>query len=183
MRWSLRGQRVEVIDHGQDSRAKRDLVALEPGRISLAVPALVVAVDDRRDRIGKRHGRDDLGAYLRMHLHPLEFLVGQRSGLRQDVLGHRELADVVQEGRGPDALHVGWRHAHHAAPGRRRAPGPDGSARSPSGPWRRWRAPALRWSPGARPTTHRRDAARLPPCRSRRDRCGASGTTDLPAAE
>ena len=114
MRRPLRRQRVEVIDDRQDARAERDLLALETGRIALAVPALVVAVDDRRDRVGKRHRRDDLGAHLRMHLHPLELLVGQRTGLRQDVLGHRELADVVQQRRRPHALHVGRRHAHDA---------------------------------------------------------------------
>ncbi len=114
MRRSLRGQRVEVIDDRQDARANRNLVALEAGRIALAVPALVMAVDDRRDRIGKRHRRDNLGAHLRMHLHPLELFVGQRTGLRQDVLRHGELADVVQQRRRPDALDVGRRHAHDA---------------------------------------------------------------------
>ena len=110
----LRGQRVEVIHHREDARAKRNLIALEPGRIALAIPSLVVAVDDRRHRIRERHRRDDLGAHLRMHLHPLELLGGQRTGLRQDVLGHRELADVVQQRRRADALYVGRRHADDA---------------------------------------------------------------------
>ena len=61
----LRHQRVEVVHDRKDARAERDLVALQAGRIALAVPALVVAEDERRDRIGERHAADDLGADLR----------------------------------------------------------------------------------------------------------------------
>ena len=108
----LRRQRVEEIDRGQDPRAQRNLFAAQAVRIALAVPPLVVAVHERGDRVGKRHVRDDLGAHLRMHLHPLELLLGQRTGLRQDVLGHRQLADVVQQRRRPEALDLARRHAH-----------------------------------------------------------------------
>ena len=41
-----------------------------------------------------------------MDLDALEFLRRQRVGLRQDVLGHGHVADVVQQRRGPDALHL-----------------------------------------------------------------------------
>ena len=88
--------------------------AAEPGWIPLAVPALVVAEDERRHRIGKRHPADDLGADLRVDADLLELFLGERPRLRQDVLGHGELADVVQERRGLDTLDVGAGHAERA---------------------------------------------------------------------
>ncbi len=126
----LRGQRVEVVHGRENARAERNLLARQAVRIALAVPALVVIQDERRHRIGERHVRDDLRADLRMHLHPLELFLRQRTRLRQDVLGHRELSDVVQQRGRPHALHVAGRHAHglgepgredlHAADVRRR---------------------------------------------------------------
>ena len=70
----LRGQRVELIDDRQDAGAERNLLALEPARIPAAVPSLVMRQDERRDRIRKRHGSDDLRADLRMRPDLLELL-------------------------------------------------------------------------------------------------------------
>ena len=108
-------QRVVVVDDREDSRAERNLFALQALRIALAVPAFVVAEDQRRHRIRERHGADDLGADLRMHADLLELFLRQRAGLRQDVLRHRELADVVQQRRGLDALDFGVGHAERRA--------------------------------------------------------------------
>ena len=44
----------------------------------------------------------------------LELLLGERPGLREDVLGHGELADVVQQRRGLDALDLVGRHPERA---------------------------------------------------------------------
>ena len=107
-------QRVVVVDDREDARAERNLFALQPLRIALAVPAFVVAEDQRRDRIRERHRADDLGADLRMDADLLELFLRQRAGLRQDVLGHGELADVVQQRRGLDALDLGVGHAEAA---------------------------------------------------------------------
>ena len=100
----LRRDRVVVVDDRQNARADRNRLAGQSLRITLAVPSLVVAEDQRRDRIRKRHAGDDLRADLRMDADLLEFFRRQRPGLREDVLGHRELADVVQQRRGLDAL-------------------------------------------------------------------------------
>src|SRR5262249_55544262 len=53
---------------------------------------------------GERHGRDDLCTDLRVDANLLEFFLRQRTRLRQDVLGDRQLADVVQERRRLHAL-------------------------------------------------------------------------------
>ncbi len=107
----LRRERVEVIDDRENARAGRDFVALHAGRVALAVPALVVAQNERRDRIGERHARDDLRADLRVDADLLELFLRERPRLRQNVLGHRQLADVVQQRGGLDALNLVLRHA------------------------------------------------------------------------
>ena len=114
----LRHQRVEVVDDRQDARAERDLFTLQSGRVALAVPALVMAQDQRRHRIRERHRADDVRADLRMRADLLELLGRQRPGLRQDVLGHGELADVVQQRRRLHALDFVLRHAQRARDGR-----------------------------------------------------------------
>ena len=91
---ALGHQRVEVVDDRQDARAERDLVGLEPGRVALAVPALVVAEDQGRDRVREGDVLDNLKADLRVNPDLLELLLGQAPGFRQDVLGDRELPDV-----------------------------------------------------------------------------------------
>ena len=87
---------------------------LQARGIALAVPALVVAQDQRRHRIRERHRADDVGADLRMRANLLELFGRQRTRLRQDVLGHRELADVVQQRRGLHALDLVLGHAERA---------------------------------------------------------------------
>ncbi len=50
-------QRIEIVDDAEDARAERDLVLLQAGRIAAAVPALVVAQDERRHRVRERNRR------------------------------------------------------------------------------------------------------------------------------
>ena len=107
-------ERVVVVDDRQDARAERNLFALQSLRIALAVPAFVVAEDERRHRVREGHGTDDLRADLRMDADLLELLLRQRAGLRQDVFGHGELADVVEQRRRLDALDFGVGHAEPA---------------------------------------------------------------------
>src|SRR4029453_13520008 len=74
-----------------------DIVAAQTGRVSSSVPALVMASDQRRDRAGEGDRFDDFGADLRVDLHLLPLVSGERSGLREDMLGYRELTDVMEE--------------------------------------------------------------------------------------
>ena len=103
--------RVEVIDDRQDPRANRNVFTADALRIALAIPPFVMAQDEGRNRIGERHGGDNLGADLRMNPDLLELLLGERPGLRQDVLRHGELADVVKQRRRLDALDVLFRES------------------------------------------------------------------------
>jgi hypothetical protein len=60
---------------------ERDLVAFEPGRITLAIPSLVVAQNERYHRIGKWHTADNLGTHPRVDADLLEFLQCQGTWL------------------------------------------------------------------------------------------------------
>ena len=102
---TVRRQRIEVVDHREDPRPERNLLALEAVRIPLAVPTLVVRQYERRHRVREGDGADDLRANLRVDLHLQELLLGEGTRLREDVFGNRELADVVQQGSHAHALH------------------------------------------------------------------------------
>ena len=102
----LAQQRVEAIDQGDDPRAERNRLADEAGRVAAAVPVLVVAEDQRRDRRRERHGVDDVGADLRVQPQLAALVVGQAVALGEDVLRHGQHADVVQHRRGRDGLHL-----------------------------------------------------------------------------
>ena len=78
-----------------------------PRGIAEPVPALVMAQHELADRRAERHVAQNLGADARVNLDALELLRRQRVGLRQDVFGHRHVADVVQQRRGAHRLHVG----------------------------------------------------------------------------
>ena len=108
---AIAGQGVVVVDDADDARAERDVLAGQAVGIAGAVPALVVRADQRHDRIRERHVRDDLGADARMRLDAGELLGGERPRLREDVLGHGQLADVVQQRRGLDAADLALAHA------------------------------------------------------------------------
>ena len=99
-------QRAVAVGNRQDARAHRNRVAAQARRIAEAVPALVVAEHQVGHRRPELDVAQDLGADARVDLDALELLGRQRLGLGEDVLGHGHVAHVVQQGRGPHALHV-----------------------------------------------------------------------------
>src|SRR5439155_25084693 len=86
------------------SRKKRDLVALESTRITGAVDALVVRMDDLGDGAIAGDPPDDTGALSRVLLDDLPVVVAQPAVGEQDAVRKDELADVVQEPGGVDEL-------------------------------------------------------------------------------
>ena len=90
--------RVEGVGDEDDARAERDLLAGEAVGVALAVPALVMVqhpVGDRVDAEALEHPVAD----LRVPLEHEPLRVGQGCRLAQDLLGDRELAEVVQAAR------------------------------------------------------------------------------------
>ena len=108
--------RLEGVGDEQDSRRQRDPLAGQPLRVATPVPPLVVMADPGRDRIGAErleHGRPDLG----MALDGEALVLGQRARLPEHVGRQRQLADVAQDARQADELHMldGQLHAHRDA--------------------------------------------------------------------
>jgi hypothetical protein len=77
-------------------RASSDLVAAQAVWIAAAVRPLVMELDDRQVPGQERHRMENARAEHRMLPDHRELLVGQRAGLAQHLVGHADLADVVE---------------------------------------------------------------------------------------
>ena len=98
--------RLVGVDDRHDPRPDRDLAAGEAVGIAAAVVPLVVVEHDRR-RVAQRAGllEDDL-ADLRVLRHDPPLGRREVAGLGQDLVRDRELAEVVEQARGADALEL-----------------------------------------------------------------------------
>ena len=65
---------------------------------------------DRHHRIGKADPLQDLRPHQRVDFHLFKFFRRQPSRLRDDVLGHGQLADVMQQRRGMQGFHFARAH-------------------------------------------------------------------------
>jgi hypothetical protein len=106
------GEGVEDIGHGGDPTLDADLLAPQAVGIAGTVPPFVVGQRDRGrqpDDLGVGIGQQPV-AQLRMALDPPPLVVGQRAGLQQHVVGHTDLADVVEHAGQTDGLGRPHRH-------------------------------------------------------------------------
>ena len=102
------GERIQAIHRRQNTRPDGNLFASEAVRVSRAVPLLVMGPHDRGHRIGEAHALQNLGSHDRVNLHLVELFRRQLAGLRDDVLRHRQLSDVVQQGGRLQSLQFGF---------------------------------------------------------------------------
>ena len=103
--------RVQKIHRRKNARPDRNLFALQPEGIARSVPLLVMRPDDRHHRIGKADPLQNLRPHQRVDLHLFKFFRRQAPGLRDDVFGHGQLADVVQQRRRVQSFHFARGHA------------------------------------------------------------------------
>src|SRR4029077_11244906 len=89
---------VERVRDMDDASSERDVLALQPVRVTRAVEALVVVADGRHGVVQKAEAVDDACPFLRMALHERPLLGGQARRLQENRVRNRELADVVEEG-------------------------------------------------------------------------------------
>ena len=89
--------RVVGVGDGHDPGAERDLVAAQPVRVAVAGEALVVVEDDRHGVLEGRGLLEDDLADARMLDDRAPLAGGERRRLLEDVLGDRDLADVVEQ--------------------------------------------------------------------------------------
>ena len=99
-------QGVQKIDRGENACANRNLFALQAVGIAGAIPLFVVGPHDRHHRIREAHALQNLRPHHGVDFHLFEFFRRQPSRLRDDVLGHGEFADIVQQRRGLQRFHL-----------------------------------------------------------------------------
>jgi len=67
---------------------------------------------NRNHGIRKVHTTEQLGSYNRVNFHLVEFSRGQWTGLVENVRGHSELSDVMQQSGAANQLHAVRRQSH-----------------------------------------------------------------------
>ena len=101
----IRSQSVQKIHCRQNAGANRNLRPAQSQRIACPVKLFVMGPYDGHDRVWKAHPLEDFRSHQRMNLHFLEFFRRQAARFRDDVLGNRKLAYIVQQGCGLQRLH------------------------------------------------------------------------------
>src|SRR5581483_7985786 len=96
---AVAAHRVEGVADRDHAGAERDLLAGEPVRVALPVPALVGGAHQAGDRSHRREGADDPLPDQRVRSHQLPLDLVERCRLAEDLLGDRDLSDVVEPGR------------------------------------------------------------------------------------
>jgi hypothetical protein len=101
---AVAGQGVVGIGNGHDQCGRWDCVTGQAVRITLSVPAFVVAMGDlvraleqpRRPTRVALDLRDDVATAYHVAAYRVDFFGRQGAGLEQDAIGHGAVADVVQ---------------------------------------------------------------------------------------
>ena len=91
-----RGHRVVGVADGDDARRQGYRLARDAVGVTGAVPALVRGADDVADPAQRRGGGEDALADERVLADECPFVLGERARLAQDLVGHGDLADVVE---------------------------------------------------------------------------------------
>jgi hypothetical protein len=104
---AVRDQPAVAVGDRDDPSLDRNLLAAQPVRVAVAVPALVVVADRRRERHEPRHPLDDPGSDHGVQLDHRALLAREGARLEQHPLAHAELADVPQQARELQLLATG----------------------------------------------------------------------------
>jgi len=112
---AIGSHRVERVAHEDDARAERDLRSGQAVRVAAAVVALVARAHEPGDRHQRRCDAEDPLADDGVAAHERPLLVVQRTGLGEDAVRDRHLADVQQLGGAHDLVERLGRQAEPAA--------------------------------------------------------------------
>src|SRR5437867_2006756 len=84
-------------ESGSKSSPYRDFFAFQSGRVARASPLFMVRAHDRNHRIRKLYALQNFCSHDRVDLDLLELLGREFPRLGDNLLGHGQLADVVQQ--------------------------------------------------------------------------------------
>src|SRR5262249_2239999 len=88
---------VKRVDDSQNAGDHRNLFAGLAVGLAASIPALVMMTDYRANRVWEVDPLHDLGSDHGVDLHLLEFGGAELPGFVENVVGHRDLSDVVQQ--------------------------------------------------------------------------------------
>src|SRR5215467_1727182 len=105
------GHGVERVGHREDAGAQRNALAAQTFGIAVAVPPLVVVVDDGHRAREEGDVLQEPPPHFRMRAHHLPLLRAEGARLEEDRVGDPDLADVVED---HSVLHVTQVRLAHA---------------------------------------------------------------------
>ena len=114
----IAAKRVIGVGNGQNAGGLRNILSGQTIGVTGAVPALMMMAYGRHDGVVKPYFFEDRRPDDRMDLCFFEFGGGQRAGLAQNMIGHRQFADVMEQCSGPQGVYLTFAEAH-------RGPQPD----------------------------------------------------------
>src|SRR6185369_3587518 len=97
---------VPDVDGSEDAGGKGNLLSLQAAGVACPVPLLVMAVRDVEGGTQEADRREHLMRDHRMALHDLLFFRGERRWFEEDMVGYRQLADIVQQRSPPDMIEL-----------------------------------------------------------------------------
>ncbi len=102
----VRSHRVQEVDRRQNAGANRNLGPLQAHGIAGSVEFFVMGSDDGHNRVRELHPFQNFRAHGRVDLHLLELFGRQAAWFRNNLLGNRQLANVMQQGCGLQSIHL-----------------------------------------------------------------------------
>src|SRR4029077_12998947 len=102
---------VERVRDMDDAGSERNVLAVQPVRVTRAVEALVVVADGRHGVVQEAEAVDDPCALLGVALHERPLVGGQARLLQENRVWDCELADVVEEGGVSEQVELRMREA------------------------------------------------------------------------
>src|SRR5450756_567006 len=114
----VRGHRLDDVGDGEDPGLRQDVRAAQPPRVAGAVEAFVVLQHHLGHRAPEVDGREDVETGCRVLLDEVELDLAEAARLGEDLGGHGDLADVVDEAGVAQGVELLAVHAHLLGDGR-----------------------------------------------------------------
>src|SRR5579872_5757112 len=112
---SRRCERIVNIGHLQNTRQQWYLFTFQSVRVARAVPPLVMAADDGKNRRQSFHGPADFLAADGMHAHHLPLFSAQETFIEENRVRNSDLANVMQVAAPVQGQLVRPRHSQRLA--------------------------------------------------------------------
>ncbi len=94
---TIEGHGIKCVDDGEEPCRQRNLLPLEPCRITLTIETLLVTQNDVSGHRQERQVLQDMMTIARVFAHDQPFLIRQSSRLQKYCVRHTDLSDIVEQ--------------------------------------------------------------------------------------